>query len=227
MHAEAIPLIRCSSLGKIMTNPTAAAAKAGEVLSVGAKTYIRRLVAEAIFGVEFEVTTKYTEKGTRCEQDSIDLLNHVRGLSLVKNTERRSNGLITGEPDLLNFPVRRGHDIKTPWSIATFPITEAECYDADYEWQSRGYLALWELDEWSVDYCLVNTPEDLVGREPMAQHFVDHVPPHQRVTSWVIQRDADKELAIAAKVLHARDYFAQVLAEFDRTHTLAREPVPA
>ena len=49
-------LIRCSSLGKIMTSPTAAAIKAGEVLSEGAKTYLRGLVAQEIFGVDFDST---------------------------------------------------------------------------------------------------------------------------------------------------------------------------
>lgn len=211
-------LIRCSSLGKIMTNPTAAALKAGEVLSVGAKTYIRRLAAEAIFGVEFEVSSKQMEKGIRVEPDSIELFNAVRGLRLVKNTERRTDGLITGECDLFDKQRRIGHDIKSSWSIATFPICESECIDADYEWQFRGYMRLWDAAEWHADYCLVNTPEDLIGFEPLTQHFVDHIPAHHRVTSWVVRRDPEKEALIETKVLAARAYFAEVVAEFDRTH---------
>ena len=146
---------RCSSLGKLMTDPTAAAAKAGEVLSVGAKTYVRQLAAEEIFGVDFVVTSKQMEKGVACEQQSIDLFNSVRGLSLVKNAERKTNAWITGEADLFNASAKRGHDIKTSWSIATFPICEADCEDKLYEWQMRGYMALWDADEWEVNYCLV------------------------------------------------------------------------
>lgn len=211
-------LIRCSSLGRIMTNPTAAAIKAGEILSVGAKTYIRRLAAESIFGAEFEVSGKALEKGTRCEGDSIALLNRVRGLSLEKNTERRSNGFITGEADLVDQARREGHDLKTSWSIATFPISVLECYDSDYEWQCLGYLVLWDMDRWHVDYALVTTPDDLVGYEPQTLHFVDHIPEHMRVTSWTVERDAAKEALIEERVKAARAYYAEVIEEFDRTH---------
>ena len=208
-------LFRCSSIGKLMTEPKT---KAEGPLSVGAKTYIRELAAQEIFGVDFVVSSKSMEKGIRCEQDSIDLLNRVRGLSLVKNSGRIHNGFITGECDLFDASANRGHDIKTSWSVATFPITEADCADKLYEWQMRGYIALWDASEWEVNYCLVDTPEDIIGFEPLPMHIVSHVPECMRVTTWRIQRDAEKEAQITEKVKHARDYFAQVIAEFDRTH---------
>lgn len=211
-------LFRCSSLGRIMTNPTAAAAKAGEILSVGAKTYIRQLAAQEVFGVEFEISAKVLEKGIRVEADSIALLNRVMGLSLEKNAERRSDGLITGEADLFYPARRKGFDLKSSWSFATFPIVEIDCADADYEWQMRGYMRLWDADEWTVAYALVNTPEDLIGYENHALHFVDHVPEHHRLTTWTIKRDQEKEALIDVKVRAARDYFRQVVAEFERTH---------
>lgn len=208
-------LFRCSSIGRLMTEPKTL--KEGP-LSVGAKTYIRQIAAQEIFGVDFEVSSKEMEKGIRCEPDSIALLNRVRGLDLTKNTERRSNGLITGECDLFHAPRRRGHDLKTSWSIATFPIALADCLDKVYEWQMHGYMWLWDASEWEVNYCLVNTPEDLIRREPMTQHFVDHIPERMRVTTWTVQRDSTKEALIAEKVAHARRYFAEVVAEFDRSH---------
>ncbi len=211
-------LIRCSSIGKIMTAPTAAASKAGEVLSVGAKTFIRSMAAEQILGVEFGFTSKYTEKGTLVEQDGIDLLNRVRGRSLVKNTERKTNGLITGECDLYDADRSEGHDLKCSWSAQTFPIAEIDCVDSDYEWQCRGYLALWDAKQWHVQYALVNTPENLIGFEPVTMHFVDHIPEHMRLTSWTITRDEDKEAAIFQKVMYARAYYAEVIAEFGRSH---------
>jgi len=207
-------LFRCSSVGKLMTEPKSKS----EVLSQGAKTHVRELVAQAIFGVDFEVSGKQLEKGNLCEPDSIALLNRVRGLALVKNAERRTNGLITGECDLFDAPRRRGHDLKTARSIATFPIVVESCEDRLYEWQMRGYMALWDADEWEVNYCLVNTPDHLIGYEPQSLHFVDHIPAHMRVTTWRITRDAAKEAAIAEKVRAARDYYAQVIAEFDRCH---------
>ena len=207
---------RCSSIGKLMTEPRS---KSEGVLSVGAKTYIRELAAQEIFGVDFEVSSKYIEKGIEAEGDSIDLLNSVRGLSLVKNTERRDNEFITGECDLFDDDAKRGHDIKTSWSIATFPIIVADCEDKLYEWQMRGYMALWDADEWEVNYCLVDTPDRLIGFEPMQLHVVSHLPEWMRVTTWTVKRDLEKEAAIYEKVKVANEYLKLVISEFDQTHT--------
>lgn len=206
---------RCSSIGKLMTEPRS---KSEGVLSVGAKTYIRELAAQEIFGVEFEVSSKAIEKGIEVEGDAIDLLNSVRGLSLFKNTERKSNEFITGECDLFDAEAKRGHDIKSSWSIATFPITVADCEDRLYEWQMRGYMALWDADEWEVNYCLVDTPDRLIGFEPMPLHVVSHLPEWMRVTTWTVKRDLEKEAAIYEKVKAANEYLNLVINEFDQTH---------
>lgn len=210
-----------------MASPTAAAAKAGEALSVGAKTYIRQLAAQEILSITFEVSSKQMEKGTIVEPESIALLNRVRGLDLEKNSERRSNGFITGECDLWDAPRRCGYDLKSSWTAATFPIAAIDCVDSDYEWQCRGYLALWDADEWHVAYALVNTPEHLIGYEPLPMHVVDHIPEHMRLTTWTVKRDPEKEQAIFEKVQHARAYFAEVISEFDRTHCELVEPLAA
>jgi len=239
-------IFRCSSIGKLMTEPVTvdpelvtdeiaeiqakkkrtdeekailADAKA-RTLSEGAKTYIRGLVAQEIFGVDFEVSSRAMEKGIRCEGESIALLNRVRGLSLVKNTERKTAHGLTGECDLFNSQALGGHDLKTSWSIGTFPIVVADCVDSIYEWQMRGYIRLWNAERWYVDYALVNTPDDLIGYEPITMHFVDHIPEHHRLTSWVVERDLAKEAAMDIKIAAARTYYAQVLEEFDRTHQL-------
>ena len=208
-------LFRCSSLGRLMTEPKTQ--KEGP-LSVGAKTCIRELVAQEIFGVDFIVSSKAMEKGIEVEQDAIDLLNSVRGLDLQKNTERKHNGLITGECDLFNVQEKRGHDIKCAWSIATFPLLPSDAEDKAYAWQMRGYMALWDADEWEVNHCLVDTPERLIGYESMDLHIVCHIPEHMRITTWTVKRDADKEKAIMEKVKHARDYYREVLMEFEKTH---------
>lgn len=208
-------LFRCSSLGKIMTEPRT---KAEGPLSVGAKTYIRSLASQDIFGVEHEVSSKQMDKGIQCEPDSIALFNRVRGLNLAKNTERRTNAYISGEADLFNPAASCGHDLKTSWSLATFPLLEVDCFDKLYEWQMRGYMWLWDADSWEVNYAMVDTPEELCKYEPMALHVVGHIPEHLRLTTWRVTRDAALEAAIAEKVKHARLYYAEVIAEFDRTH---------
>lgn len=206
---------RCSSLGKLMTEPKK---KSEGPLSVGAKTYIRTLAAQEIFGVDFEVSSKQMEKGILVENESIALVNRVRGLNLAKNTERRENDFISGECDVFDIARNSGRDIKSSWSAATFPIAVVDCIDKLYEFQMRGYLALWDAEEWSVDYCLVDTPETLIGYEPMQMHLVSHIPEHMRVTTWTVKRDKAIEATIFEKVIQARAYYAQVIEEFDLTH---------
>lgn len=211
-------LIRCSSIGKIMTEPKTL--KEGP-LSVGAKTHIRELAAQDIFGVDFEVSDKKMEKGIQVEPETTGLLNRVRGLNLVKNTERKRNEWITGEADLFDAQRRRGHDLKSAWSVATFPICPEDIAGSQrsmYEWQMVGYCWLWEADEWEINYGLVDTPESLIGFEPLPLHVVSHIPEHLRLTTWTIKRDREKERAIAEKVAHARAYYLEVIREFDRTH---------
>ena len=213
-------LIRCSSLGKIMTEPKT---KTEGILSVGAKTYIRELAQQEIFGIDFEFSSKETAKGIEVENDSIALLNRVRGLSLAKNAERRTNGLLTGECDLYDADRRRGHDLKSSWSAKTFPGWIKDCEDKLYEWQMRGYMMLWDAEEWEVNYALVDTPERLIGYEPLQMHVVSHIPEYMRLTSWAIQRDAEKEALIRTKVHAAQDYYREVIAEFDEIHKPAHE----
>lgn len=209
-------LFRASSVGKLMTEPKTQ--KEGP-LSVGARTYIRELAQQEIFGIEFDFSTKEIAKGIEKEPDSIALLNRVRGLALAKNTERRSNDFVTGECDLFDAARRRGHDLKTSWSAKTFPGWVVDCEDKLYEWQCRTYMWLWDADEWEVNYALVDTPEALIGGyEPLQLHLIGHIPEHMRLTSWVIQRDPEKEDAIRTKVAAAREYFAQVVQEFDNHH---------
>ena len=213
-------LIRCSSLGKIMTEPKT---KAEGVLSVGAKTYIRELAQQEILGIDFEFSGKEIEKGLEVEDASIALLNRVRRLSLKKNSERKSNGLITGECDLYDAGRKRGHDLKSSWSAKTFPGWVKDCEDRLYEWQMRGYMLLWDADEWEVNYALVDTPDRLIGYEPLQMHIVNHIPEYMRLTTWLIERDFTKERAIKEKVEAAQIYYREVIAEFDQQHQPTQE----
>lgn len=214
-------LFRCSSLGKLMTDPKT---KAEGPLSVGAKTYIRELAAQEIFGVDFQISDRKLEKGNLVEQDSINLLNGVRGLMLTKNSERRRDEWIAGECDLFDPERECGHDVKSAWSLQTFPLCPEDVASAQrtmYEWQMRGYMRLWQCQRWEVNYCMVTTPEHLIGYEDRRLHEVDHIDPAHRVTTWVIERDKDKEAAMIERLGHARQYLAEFLAEFERTHQAA------
>lgn len=214
--------IRASSVGRIMTNPRS---KSEGILSVGAKTYIRELAKQEIFGIDFEISSREMEKGIECEQDSIDLLNRVMGLRLSKNTERRSNDFITGECDLYDPSTRIGYDLKTSWSAKTFPGWDADCKDAVYEWQCRAYMALWDADEWQVAYALVDTPDNLIGYEPIQMHLVSHIPEHMRLTRWSVKRCFDKEREMFERVEAAREYMVEIINEFGERHGLKKRNV--
>lgn len=239
-------LFRCSSIGKLMTEPKSidpalitpdvqtiidSRKRSDEdkallealklrTLSEGAKTYIRELVRQEIWGVDFEVSSKYTDKGLAVEAESLALLNRVRGLALVKNAERRDDGLITGEADTVDLGPRRcGHDLKSSWSLQTFPAFVKDCEDALYAWQMRGYMRLWDLDRWEVNYAMVDTPEELLGPyEPQELHLVSHLPEHLRLTTWAIERDRELERQMDVKLLAARAYYAHCVEEFAATH---------
>jgi len=213
------PLIkfRASGVGKLMTEPRT---KSEGPLSVGAKTYIRELAAQAIFGVEFEADGKALQKGIECEDESIALFNRVRGRNLTKNVERRADEYLTGESDLPDGDSVT--DIKTAWSVATFPLCEDDIASTQrtlYQWQLRAYMRLWDKPRARLAYCLVDTPERLIGYEPLPLHVVSHIPEHLRVTVCMeIERDAALEALMVEKIKLARDYYAQVIRDFDATH---------
>lgn len=202
---------RASSLSKIMTDPKGK----GEVLSAGAKTFVEDLAKQFVYAYEEKVTSKYMEKGTIVEDQSIALINDVFFTDYRKNTERRENEWITGECDI--YTGRKIIDVKSPWSLATFPATSAAGQDKDYEWQGRAYMMLWNVDQFEINYCLVNTPDELIGYEDPALHYVDHIDPTLRVTRVPYERDMDLEAKIKEKVEAAREYFTRI------TETIAEE----
>ena len=210
--------LRASSVGKIMTEPKTL--KEGP-LSVGAKTYLRQLAAQEIFGVVFKVSSKDMEKGLLVEDEAIAMVGRVKGLELCKNKDRREDEFFTGECDVFHAPTREGRDTKCAWSAATFPISIVDCEDKVYEYQMRTYMRLWNAPRWHVDYVLVDTPADLIRYEPLALHIVSHIPEHHRVTTWTVERDLEIEARMVEKVKAARLYYAEVIAEFDRSHKTA------
>lgn len=206
-------MIRCSSLGKIMTDPKGK----GEVLSVGAKTYLNQLAKEKVYGYISSIDSRYLSKGLICEEESIALYNAVNFCELVKNEERRNNGIIIGECDLF-VPNRRGVDIKTAWSLDTFPVLPEDCHDKDYEWQARGYMLLWDLPIWDVAYCLVSTPDELIpdGKEEL--HYVDHIPPEMRITSIRYERCEKLEEKMLEKATAAIEYINDAVKRIKACH---------
>lgn len=206
-------LIHPSSLGKLMAD---AKSKKPEDLSAGAMTYCRELAKQAVYGYTPQIISKYLDKGLIVEPQSIELYNEVFFTNLVKNTERRTNQWLNGECDI--FTGSKIIDIKSSWSIATFPATRADAEDSDYEWQGRAYMMLWDCDQFEIAYCLVNTPAELIGFEDEALHYVDHIAPELRVTTVAYERDKEKEERIKIKVESARKYIDQIIQQIAQDH---------
>ena len=151
-------IVRCSSIGRLMAEPLNAdidpeymtaelqdiigrtkrsdAEKAllGEArrksLSAGGKTHVRELVRESVYGYEpADIETRPIQKGRAVEGACIEMLARLTGRPLVKNSERRTNGIISGECDVWDAPIRHGRAIKAPYSMATVPIVLADGYD--------------------------------------------------------------------------------------------------
>lgn len=205
-------IIRASALSAIMTD-----SKNKEELSVGAKTYITKLAKEMIYGYDERVTSKYMDKGLRVEDESIDLYNAVHLTSHAKNTERKTNEWITGEADIVADD--RIIDIKSSWCLTTFHVLADQGRDTGYEWQLRAYMWLWDKPRADIAYCLVSTPDDLIGYESKQLHKVDHINRELRVTIVPYERDVVLEDKIKTKVEAARVYYDQVIQEISKQHT--------
>jgi hypothetical protein len=202
-----------SSLAKIMPEPK----NKGESLSVGAKTYLNGLAKEIVYGYRETVTTKYMEKGLAVEDESIALYNEVSFTCHSKNTERRKDDILTGECDIRDDDCVI--DIKSAWSLPTFPATAAMAHDPDYEWQLRAYMRLWNLPFAELAFCLVDTPDELIKWEDPKIHKVGHIPPEMRVTKVRYSRDSDIEARIVAKCQAAQKYVEEVCETIVREHS--------
>ena len=198
-------LIRCSALPKIMT----ASRSKSEVLSETAKSYIKQIAKEDFFGYYSELDNKYINKGKQCEQDSINLLNLVNFTSYTKNEIRINTDILTGEADIV--AENEIIDIKTSWSLDTFPALPDDINAKDYERQLRGYMMLYNKEKASVVYCMVDTPEELRGWESEQLHNVSHIAPEKRITSISFERDLEIEKQISEKCKEAIKFYNEYI----------------
>lgn len=203
---------RASGVSNIMTEPKVKT----ETLSEGAKTYLDRCAKEVFYSYRPELVGKETAKGLEVEDQSIELFNEVFFTNHTKNTERRETDYLTGECDI--FTGNSIIDIKSSWSLHTFPATARAGDKKEYEWQMRAYMHLWDVDRATVAYCLVDTPEHLVGYEDEALHVVSHIPPELRITRVHYTRDAALEEKLIKRCKAAQDYLREELFRIEAEH---------
>ena len=200
---------RASQLGKLMTSSRTK----GEALGQTAKTYIIEQAKQDFYGYRTQLMNKYVLKGIEQEQDSIDLLNGVRFQNYVKNEQRAENEYLTGCCDIItNDSII---DIKSSWSLETFPATTFELNDlSQYEWQGRAYMYLYDKPTFELCYVMVSThPELLSQYDPIDIHEVDHIDPAKRITSITFERDTEIEIRMQEQLLAASLFYEQVLTQ--------------
>lgn len=202
---------RASQLGKLMTSSRTK----GEALSQTAKSYIIQKAKEDFYDYRSELNNKYITKGLAQEQDSIDLLNLVRFESYKKYEHRAENEWLTGSCDIITENVII--DIKTSWSLDTFPATTYELKDlSDYEWQGRAYMWLYDRPTFELCYVMVSTAPELLGDfDNSSLHYVDHIEPSKRITSIRFERDKELEIQMAEKLIASIAFYKEVLTQLN------------
>jgi hypothetical protein len=190
-----------SQIGKLMTN-----GRGKSEMGETAKSYIRQVAKESFYNYTTELNNKYIFKGREQELESISLLNAVRFTDYKKNETTVENDYLIGTADIVldNAII----DIKTSWSLETFPATPDEGYKSEYEWQLRAYMMLYDKDVAELIYCMVTTWDEYLNEwENLQLHRVDHIDPEKRITvlSWV--RDEDKEIQMIERLKLASEYY--------------------
>ena len=231
-------LFRCSSIGKLMTEPKLKADKEAGNLSETTKTYLVDLYVKEKYGRENDITSKYLTKGLMVEEDSITLYSRVKKNFFSKNEERLSNEYITGVPDLYTganiLDTEVIIDLKSSWDIFTFFRTQTKEVNSDYYYQLQGYLFLTGARVAKLAYCLINTPEMLINDEKRKLMYkmgattdespefleacekldkamtYDDIPLAKRLIEFTIPRDEAAIDKIKTKVLKAREYLNQL-----------------
>jgi len=218
--------IRCSSIGKIMTNPKTK----GEKLSQTTKTYLQEFAVEEVYAIRKEFSSRYTDKGNEVEELSIALCNDVLNLGFIyKNEEHFSNDWISGTPDVNTDEILL--DVKSSWDATTFPFFDTELKNKDYLYQLQGYLWLTNKTEALLCYCLIDTPlqivEDEIRREHwkaslieesldlrafvQSKHTFGHIPKEKRLKTFKIVKDDVIIENIKTRIEECREYYDNLL----------------
>lgn len=147
-------VFRASSIGQLMG--AKGLGKTGEKLA-------RYTYLQYKYGRTKDFTSKYTDKGTLVEPESIKILSQLDGIYYEKNEVRMHNDYFTGECDIL-VKDTKVIDIKNAWDLFTFDDHLAG-HDTDNEYQVRVYMNLYNVPKAEVIYMLNDAPEEMILKE--------------------------------------------------------------
>ncbi len=210
------------------------------VLSIGAKSYLKKIFKEITFQRTEEIKSKYLDKGLAVEHISIEMLNELFEQNYTKNTERFENDYFCGEPDIITDD--KVIDIKSSWDYTTFPMLDEEIENKLYYYQILAYMDLLGLQKGEVIYVLVDTPYEIILDEkrrvswklglisdelrydlPEDLEFeiernltYADIPKEARIKVFHIERN-EKELAMMKEIIElAREYLAGLNKDLEK-----------
>ena len=217
-------LFRCSSLHKLIGDGRSKAA----VISDTAKSAIRDIVKEDLYGFRSFTGNQYTQKGNLLEDLAIEMSGKMRLRNYQKHVGRVENELITGECDVLDLKNKLVIDTKCTWDIGTHPFFADEAMEkvkkAGYDVQIQAYMWLYGCDVANIDFWLFPCPPELLnGWDDIDQlvHLVEKIDIRERKTTVVIERDEAIIQKIKDKVPHCQEYYAKLFAERSKVKVAA------
>lgn len=209
-------LFRCSSLHKLIGDGRSKAA----VISDTAKSAIRDIVKEDLYGFRSFTGNQYTQKGNLLEDLAIQMSGKMRLRNYQKHVGRVENELITGECDVLDLERKLIIDTKVTWDIGTHPFFQDEAMEkvkkAGYDVQMQAYMWLYDCDVANVDFWLFPCPPELLKDwDDIDQlvHLVEAIDIRERKTTVTIERDEAVIQKIKDKIPHCQNYYEQLFAE--------------
>ena len=217
-------LFRCSSLHKLIGDGSSKAA----VISDTAKSAIRDIVKEDLYGFRSFTGNQYTQKGNLLEDLAIEMSGKMRLRNYQKHVGRVENELITGECDVLDLKNKLIIDTKCTWDIGTHPFFADEAMEkvkkAGYDVQMQAYMWLYGCDVANIDFWLFPCPPELLnGWDDIDQlvHLVEKIDIRERKTTVVIERDEAIIQKIKDKVPHCQEYYEKLFAERSKVKVAA------
>ena len=217
-------LFRCSSLHKLIGDVRSKAA----VISDTAKSAIRDIVKEDLYGFRSFTGNQYTQKGNLLEDLAIQMSGKMRLRNYQKHVGRVENELITGECDVLDLKNKLIIDTKCTWDIGTHPFFADEAMEkvkkAGYDVQMQAYMWLYDCEVANVDFWLFPCPPELLKDwDDIDQlvHLVEKIDIRERKTTVVIERDEAIIQKIKDKVPHCQEYYAKLFAERSKVKVAA------
>ncbi|MDQ8974672.1 hypothetical protein [Acinetobacter johnsonii] len=217
-------LFRCSSLHKLIGDGRSKAA----VISDTAKSAIRDIVKEDLYGFRSFTGNQYTQKGNLLEDLAIEMSGKMRLRNYQKHVGRVENELITGECDVLDLKNKLIIDTKCTWDIGTHPFFADEAMEkvkkAGYDVQMQAYMWLYDCDVANIDFWLFPCPPELLKDwDDIDQlvHLVEKIDIRDRKTTVTIERDEAVIQKIKDKVPHCQEYYAKLFAERSKVKVAA------